>query len=141
MSAKGDGGDFDGTIGQPQMKINFEGIASRHVTTNPKPTYAPSPKHDQKHHWDDASPNPIRTFQEGQHLLETGFKLGKQIYNVTEHGEIVKFQPDNGPQAGYHAYGTVEKRDLPTEVLHWAIGDLSQGPNTIGSSRIKERGS
>ena len=132
MSAKGDGGDFDGTIGRPQMRIDFDGEASRTEATKPKPTYEPSPKHDPVRHWDGASINPIRSHKEGQHLLETGFKLGKQVYNITEHGEIVKFQPTNTPKNEYHSYGAEEKQSLPTPVLRWLRdrGAISRGEYT-----------
>ena len=80
-----------------------------------KRTYVPSPKHDEGG-W--GSPNPISSIKEGQKLLDTGISDGKQIYNITSHGEIVKFQPDNTPNNGYHSY-VVDScpRDIPPTVL------------------------
>lgn len=46
-----------------------QAIANESIETPPK--YAPSPKHEPGG-W--GSENPIRTPQEGQHLLETGYK-------------------------------------------------------------------
>lgn len=121
MSAKGDGGDFDGTIGQPQMKIDFGGTADRLTRRESKPTYDPSPKHDPKHTWSGASVNPIKTHAEGQRLLESGFKNGKQIYNITDDGEIVVFQPANTSNNAYHSYGTDNRANLPAPVLRWLL--------------------
>lgn len=121
MSAKGDGGDFDGTIGHPQMRLDFGAKASRAEATKPKPTYVPSPKHDPKHTWSGASVNPIKSHTEGQHLLETGFKLGRQIYNMTDGGDIVVFQPANTSNNAYHSYSTDNRVNLPTPVLRWLL--------------------
>lgn len=71
--------------------------------------YIPSPKH-AIGGW--GTPNPIKTKKEGQKLLNTGIKDGKQIYNVTADGRIVKFQPDNTPQNGYHSYAVNNIRDI-----------------------------
>ena len=78
------------------------------------PKYVPSLKHEQGR-W--GSPNPIKTQEEGQHLLDTGYKDGKEIYNVTDSGEVVKFMPDNSPDNGYHSYGVSGPRDIPPKIL------------------------
>lgn len=121
MSAKGDGGDFDGTIGHPQMRLDFGAKASRAEATKPRPTYDPSPKHDPKHSWNGAAINPIRSHEEGQRLLDTGFKLGKQIYSITNRGEIVKFQADKSPKNGYHPYVVKSDDDIPPKVRRWLL--------------------
>lgn len=131
MSAKGDGGDFDGTLGHPQMRLDFQAAARETGEVRPAAVYEPSPKHAPGHEWDGASTNPIRSMEEGQRLLETGFRDGKQVYNVTDRGEIVKFQPDNGPTRAYHSYGTVLKRDLPTGVLRWMLKKRPYHPARI----------
>ena len=77
------------------------------------PKYIPSPKHD-KGGW--GSPNPIKNVEEGQRLLDTGYKDSKQVYNVTSDGKIVKFQPDNSPENGYHSYEVSSPRDIPNNV-------------------------
>lgn len=77
------------------------------------PKYVPSPKHDEGG-W--GSKNPIKTKTEGQYLLDTGYKDGKQVYNVTDSGIIVKFQPDNTPENGYHSYEVDNPRDIPNKI-------------------------
>ena len=123
MSAKGDGGDFDGTIGHPQMRLDFGAKASRAEAATPKPTYDPSPKHDPKHSWSGAAINPIRSHEEGQRLLDTGFKLGKQIYNITDRGQVVKFQPGGDPDNGYHSYAVKSDDDIPNKVRRWLLSN------------------
>lgn len=81
----------------------------------PTPKYKPSPKHEPGHGW--GTDNPIKTASEGQKLLDTGIHDGKQIFNVTSTGKIVKFQPDNAPGNGYHSYEVTKPRDIPTSVL------------------------
>lgn len=73
--------------------------------------YAPSPKHE-KGGW--GSLNPVKSKEEGERLLKTGYKEpgGKQIYNITEEGKIIVYQPDN--TGGYHCY---EIKKLPPKVL------------------------
>jgi hypothetical protein len=61
--------------------------------------------------------DPIKTYSEGQKLLDNGYKEGNQIYNITENGDIVKFQPDKSPNNGYHAYKVTSTRDIPSSVL------------------------
>ena len=41
---------------------------------------------------------------------------GKQVYNVFSDGKIVKFQPDNSPENGYHSYEVSSPRDIPNNV-------------------------
>ena len=110
-----------GTNGSPQTSIEEqiypneqEAIESDYSNTAP-PKYAPSPKHDPSHGW--GSDNPIKSDKEGQHLLDTGIHDGKQIYNVTNDGRIVKFQPDNTPSNGYHPYEVTKPKDIPPTVL------------------------
>ena len=81
----------------------------------PVPAYNPSPKHEPGHGW--GSDNPIKKSKEGQHLLDTGIRNGKQLYNITSDGKIVKFQPDNTPGNGYHSYEVTKPRDIPASVL------------------------
>lgn len=53
--------------------------------------------------------------------LDTVFKLGKQIYNITERGEIVKFQPGKTPKNGFHPYGVKSDDDIPPKVSRWLL--------------------
>lgn len=71
-------------------------------------------KHAEKGGW--GSPNPISSNEEGQHLLDSGYPDGKQVYNVTKDGKIVKFQPANTPTNEYHSYEINKPRDLPSKV-------------------------
>ncbi len=82
--------------------------------------YAPSPKHEPGG-W--GSENPIKSPQEGQHLLETGYTHGKQRYNVTDDGTIVKFQPSNTPGNEYHSYKVDSPRDIPASILKAMLND------------------
>ena len=84
------------------------------------PTYDPSPKHSRG---GPGTPNPIKTAKEGQKLLDTGYHDGKQIYNVTERGEIVVFQPDNTPNNGYHSYEVTSPKNIPNSVLKQMLKD------------------
>lgn len=112
VGAKGDSTLFAGTRGKPQGSLDLEGGGGEGV---PKPTYAPSPKHDPKHPI--GNPNPIKTREEGQRLLDTGYRDGKQIYNITDDGVLVKFQPDGTPENGYHSYKVDGYPDVPASVL------------------------
>lgn len=94
-----------------EMKPNLAGNQIR---------YNPTPKHDIGG-W--GSLNPIKSLEEGQNLLENGYKEGKQIYNITEDGTIVKFQPDNTPNNGYHAYRVSKPRDIPPSILKQMLKD------------------
>ena len=89
--------------------------AANEVSGPPLPLYRPSEKHDTTHNW--GSPNHIKTQVEGQRLLDTGYHSGKQIYNITADRKIVKFQPDNTADNGYHAYEVTSPRDIPSSVL------------------------
>ena len=101
-----------GTESPGKTPLKTRGNASS--STGKKPIYIPSPKHAPGGY---GSPNPIKDKKTGQRLLETGVKEGKQIYNVTSEGKIVKFQPDNTPKNGFHSYEVTEKKDIPTDVL------------------------
>ncbi len=89
-------------------------------SANHPPTYKPSPKHQKG---GPGSPDPIKTKEEGQKLLTTGYHDGKQIYNVTESGKIVNFQPTNTPDNEYHAYEVKEAKDIPASVLKRMLKD------------------
>lgn len=116
MCSDGNSGQGSGTRGAPQTTL--ESTIAEHVAkTNDaslKKVYAPSPKHVEKGGW--GSLNPITSDEEGQHLLDTGYPHGKQIYNVTKSGKIVKFQPANTPNNEYHPYEVDKPRDLPSKV-------------------------
>lgn len=127
MASVKDSGLGHGTNGSPQgsieeffyqQKVKENEISAEKIT---KPVYKPSPKHEPGHNW--GSKNPINTSTEGQHLLETGYKSGKQIYNVTSDGKLVKFQPDNSPDNGYHAYEVFSPPDVPPSVLKQMVND------------------
>ncbi len=127
MTATSDSSLGHGTVGSPQGNIEeheypalLDSIESGDRVTSP-PTYIPSPKHEEGHNW--GSENPIKTQTEGQHLLDTGYRDGKQVYNVTDSGIIVKFQPDNTPQNGYHSYEVSKPRDIPASVLKKLLND------------------
>lgn len=83
--------------------------------------YVPSPKHEPGHNW--GTENPIKTIAEGQALLESGYKSGKQVYNVTREGRLVKFQPDNSRNHGYHSYEVFSPPDIPPMILRKMLQD------------------
>lgn len=126
MAATNNCGEGHGTNGSPQKtteELSYpaqaeanenEGISGR------PPVYNPSPKHD-KGGW--GSSNPIKTQEEGQRLLDSGYRDGKQVYNVTDNGTIVKFQPDNTPNNGYHSYEVSKPRDIPSNILKQMLSD------------------
>lgn len=89
-------------------------------TSNHPPTYKPSPKHDKGGF---GTENPIKTKEEGQKLLDTGYQDGKQIYNITSSGKIVVFQPDNTPENGYHSYEVDPSSKTPPNVLKQMVKD------------------
>lgn len=117
MAATSDSGLGHGSSGKPQTSIEeieySDKVAQNEGNSQGShpPTYAPSPKHEPGHNW--GSQNPIKSQSEGQKLLDTGYKDGKQVYNVTGEGDIVKFQPDGTPNNGYHAYKVSKPRDIP----------------------------
>lgn len=126
MAATDDSKQSHGTNGSPQKSME-ELIYQTQVDLNEKqispdkiPIYIPSPKHE-KGGW--GSNNPIQTQVEGQRLLNSGYRDGKQIYNITDQGIIVKFQPDNSPNNGYHSYEVSKPRDIPSGVLKRMLSD------------------
>ncbi len=94
MTSTSDSGNGHGTQGSPQTTIE-ETIYPSKAESNEKsmaetqPTYVPSPKHEPGYGW--GSNNPIKTQKEGQELLATAYIDGKQYYNITDTGKIVKF--------------------------------------------------
>ena len=127
MASTSNSGLGHGTNGSPQSTVE-EQMYSNQVAANESggqqqspPKYDPSPKHEPGHNY--GSPNPIKSKQEGQQLLDSGYHNGKQVYNVTSEGKIVKFQPDNTPNNGYHAYEVSKPRDIPASVLKQMLKD------------------
>lgn len=120
MAATNDSGTGHGTQGAPQGSIEEQTYPSK-VSDNqandstPAPSYLPSPKHEPGSGWGTA--NPIKSQAEGQKLLDTGIHDGRQIYNITDSGKIVKFQPSSTPNNEYHAYEVTKPRDIPSAVL------------------------
>ena len=116
-----------GSSGSPQSTMDeqiYPSVAKGNEQGNGQknpPHYDPSPKHEPGHNW--GSENPIKSKAEGQKLLNSGYSSGKQIYNVTKDGVIVKFQPDNTPGNGYHAYKVSKPRDIPSSVLKQMLAD------------------
>lgn len=127
MASTGNTGLGHGTGSVPQTTVEEQVYiekatqAEADATISPPPTYIPSPKHNPGSGW--GSENPISSPTEGQHLLETGYRQGRQIYNVTSDGGIVKFQPDGTPQNGYHSYKVTSPRDIPSSVLKKMLED------------------
>ncbi|MBO7452195.1 MAG: hypothetical protein J6U54_17845 [Clostridiales bacterium] len=119
MASTKDSGLCNGTRGSPQKSIDEEKYVSKQkeneANSKHEPQYKPTQKHQPGHNW--GSENPIRTQEEGQKLLENGYEDGKQVYNITDDGIIVKFQPDNTPENGYHAYKVSSPRDVPSSIL------------------------
>ena len=126
MASTLDSGESHGTNGAPQTAAEESKYPDKveaneaSVDTKKPPIYSPSPKHDVGG-W--GSRNPIKMQSEGQHLLESGYKHGKQVYNITNEGVIVKFQPDNSPNNSYHSYEVSKNRDIPSEVLKKMFND------------------
>lgn len=120
MCSTSNSGEGHGSSGSPQTNIE-EYIYPNQVSINEMlsdpvpPTYVPTRKHEPGSNW--GSKNPIKTQEEGQRLLDTGFRDGKEVYNVTGSGKVVKFMPDNTPQNGYHAYEVSKPRDIPASIL------------------------
>ena len=127
MGSTHDSGEGHGSKGSPQGAISQTQYPSqanqneKNMGNVNKPVYEPSPKHEEGSGW--GSKNPIVTQGEGQKLLDTGYRDGKQIYNVTDDGKIVKFQPDNTPKNGYHSYEVSKPRDIPSRVLKKMLSD------------------
>lgn len=125
MSSTKDSSLGHGTNGSPQSNIEEQTYPSQaaeneQAATNP-PKYDPSPKHESRYGW--GSNNPIKDHTEGQQLLDTGYQSGKQIYNITNEGVIVKFQPDNTPGNGFHPYEVSKTRDIPATILKKMLAD------------------
>ena len=126
MSATEDSGQGHGTKGSPQEtteELVYPTQADDNENTggsSKPPLYMPSPKHDEGG-W--GSNNPIKTQEEGQRLLDSGYRDGKQIYNVTDSRKIVKFQPDNSLNNGYHSYEVSKPRDIPASILKQMLQD------------------
>lgn len=120
MCSTSNSGEGHGSNGSPQTNIE-EYIYPNQVSINElisdnvPPKYVPTRKHEPGSNW--GSENPIKTQAEGQRLLDTGLREGKEVYNVTGDGKVVKFMPDNTPQNGYHAYEVSKPRDIPASVL------------------------
>ena len=102
-------------------ELEYPAQASINESIETPPQYNPSPKHKPGSNW--GSEDPIKSQGEGQHLLDTGYRDGRQIYNVTNDGVIVKFQPDNTPGNGYHSYRVSKPRDIPSSVLKAMLKD------------------
>ena len=118
MSSTHDSGLGHGSNGAPQGSIEEEIYPSKASSAEDSvtpPKYEPSPKHEAGHGW--GSKNPVKSHNEGQHLLDTGYQHGKQIYNVTSEGKLVKFQPDGSPNNGYHSYEVTSPPDIPPSIL------------------------
>lgn len=126
MAATNNSGQGHGTNGVPQETIEEiiypvqEEVNENTGVSEKNPVYVPSPKHAQGG-W--GSNNPIKTQEEGQRLLDTGYRSGRQIYNVTDNGVIVKYQPDNTPNNGYHSYEVSKPRDIPASILKKMLED------------------
>lgn len=121
MGSTNNSGQGHGTKGSPQetlsaqiypQQVSINELSSR---TDRAPVYVPSPKHEAGHNW--GSENPIKSQKEGQHLLDTGYRDGKQVYNITNTGKMVKFQPDGSPNNGYHSYEVFGPPDIPPLIL------------------------
>ena len=121
MASTNNSGLGHGSNGSPQTNIEENIYPSEQKLNEAEhskplpPKYDPSPKHIPDRGW--GTDNPIKTEAEGQKLLDTGIRDGKQIYNITDEGKIVKFQPDNTPNNGYHSYEVSKPRDIPASVL------------------------
>ena len=112
-----------GVLKPNNKPLNTSG--NKKYNQNSKKIYSPIKKHEPGGF---GSPNPITSKKIGQSLLDNGIPCGKQIYNITSDGKIVKFQPDNTPENGYHAYEVFNKKDIPTIVLKTFV---EQGKLTI----------
>jgi len=117
-------GEGSGNKGSKQTKLeqmNYENKVKENennIKNDNNYEYRPTKKHEFGG-W--GSTNPILDYKEGQMLLETGYKYGKQIYNITKDKKIIKFQPDN--TGGHHCYEVYEQDDLPSKVLKMLFDD------------------
>lgn len=128
MSSTNDTTIGHGTNGSPQSNIeeylyptHQKMVEVNETISIAHPKYVPGPKHEPGHNW--GSIDPVKSQTEGQILLDTGYKNGKQIYNITDDGIIIKFQPDGTPQNGYHSYKVSTPRDIPPSVLKEMLND------------------
>lgn len=126
MAATYDSGLAHGTNGSPQGTIEeqmyqVQEELNENLGGANSPLYAPSPKHEPGHNW--GTENPVKSQSEGQRLLDTGYREGKQIYNITQNGKLVKFQPDGSPNNGYHSYEVFGPPDVPPMVLKKMLED------------------
>jgi len=127
MAATENTGLGHGTNGSPQGNIEEQAYpaqasANEAASSDSKPpVYDPSPKHEPGHNW--GTENPIKSQEEGQHFLDTGYHDGKQVYNITGDGKLVKFQPDGTPNNGYHSYEVFSPPDIPPSVLKKMVDD------------------
>lgn len=134
MAATSNSGQGHGTQGSPQEMVEEQIYPAQTISNEGSdketlpPVYAPSPKHEPGHGW--GSENPIKDSLEGQRLLDTGYHDGKQIYNITDTGVLVKFQPDGTPQNGYHGYKVSGPPDVPPSVLKQMLNDGRISNNT-----------
>ena len=127
MASVDNSGLGHGSQGSPQTTLD-ELTYPSHAENNdsligkePLKTYKPSPKHEPGYGW--GNDNPIKNSEEGQKLLDSGYPDGRQVYNVTSEGKIVKFQPDHTPENGYHAYEVSTPRDIPSSILRKMLED------------------
>ena len=124
MSSTQNSGLGHGTVGAPQGHMEeqiYPTKAAENEASSTQLHYVPSPKHMPGYGW--GSANPIKTNEEGQHLLDTGYHHGKQVYNTTVDGKIVKFQPDGTSGNGFHAYEVTSPPDIPPVVLKQMLLD------------------
>ncbi len=127
MTSIANSGLGHGSLGAPQQSLDESNYTNKETQNEGEssnmtpPKYVPSPKHESGHNW--GSENPIKSISEGQSLLDTGYHDGRQVYNVTNEGVIVKFQPDGTPENGYHAYEVSKPRDIPISILKEMYND------------------
>ncbi len=139
MTSTSNSGIGHGSNGLPQSSAEEAEYANKEKENEEKlskqtpPKYKPSPKHEPGHNF--GSPNPIKTNEEGQLLLETGYSDGKQIYNITSERKLVKFQPDNTPENGYHSYEVSTPRDIPPSIMKELLNDGKISKSEYGKLR------
>ena len=146
MAATENTGLGHGTNGFPQYNIEeqtypLQTAANEALVAETRPpVYAPSPKHESRYGW--GSANPIKTQEEGQRLLDTGYRDGRQIYNITSNGQFVKFQPDGTAENGYHSYVVYGMPDIPPYILKKMMvdGKISQSQYNKSLKGKRKRG-
>ena len=134
MCSSSNSGQGSGTSRAPQTTLenNIADHSAKVNDSSKKKVYAPTRKHAKGGY---GSENPISSDAEGQHLLDTGCQDGKQIYNVTKDGKIVKSQPANTPNNEYHSYKVNKPRDLPSRVRKRMDCSLSPYQTNYGKER------